>query len=51
MPKSIYVYEDPSSLSQSADGDTPFGLYDSDSEFVSESVDVCKYVARKWVIL
>ena len=46
MPKSVFVYTDPS-LSTSANGDTPFGLYDSDSTFVSESVEVCKYVARK----
>tara|TARA_Y100001973_G_scaffold95956_1_gene150070 strand:- start:2044 stop:3228 length:1185 start_codon:yes stop_codon:yes gene_type:complete len=46
MPKSIYVYTDPT-ITTSADGDTPFGLYDADETFVSESVEVCKYVARK----
>ena len=46
MPKSIYVYEDPT-ITTSARGDTPFGLYDSDDTFHSESVEVCKYVARK----
>ena len=46
MPKSIYVYTDPT-ITTSADGDTPFGLYDADATFVSESVEVCKYVARK----
>ena len=46
MPKSVFVYTDPT-ISTSADGDTPFGLYDSDSTFVTESVEVCKYVARK----
>ena len=46
MPKSIYIYEDPT-ITTSADGDTPFGLYDADNTFVSESVEVCKYVARK----
>ena len=46
MPKSVFVYTDPT-IATSADGDTPFGLYDSDNTFVSESVEVCKYVARK----
>ena len=46
MPKSVFVYTDPT-IATSADGDTPFGLYDSDATFVSESVEVCKYVARK----
>ena len=46
MPKSVFVYTDPT-IATSADGDTPFGLYDADATFVSESVEVCKYVARK----
>ena len=46
MPKSIYVYEDPT-ITTSARNDTPFGLYDADDTFHSESVEVCKYVARK----
>jgi hypothetical protein len=46
MPKSQYIYSDPT-ISTSADGDTPYGLYDSDAAFVSESVDVAKYVSRK----
>ena len=46
MPKSVFVYTDPT-ITTSADGDTPFGLYDGDSTFVSESVEVCKFVARK----
>ena len=46
MPKSVFVYTDPT-ISTSADGDTPFGLYDADTTFISESVEVCKYVARK----
>jgi hypothetical protein len=46
MPKSIFVYEDPT-ITTSARGDTPFGLYDNDDTFHSESVEVCKYVARK----
>ena len=46
MPKSVYVYTDPTIVT-SAKGDTPFGLYDADSTFVSESVEVCKFVAKK----
>ena len=46
MPKSAYIYSDPT-ISTSANGDTPYGLYDSDDAFVSESVDVAKYVSRK----
>ena len=46
MPKSVYVYEDPTSVSQLT-GTTPFGIYDSDTQFVSESLEVCKYVSRK----
>ena len=46
MPKSVFVYTDPT-IETSANGDTPFGLYDGDNTFVSESVEVCKYVARK----
>ena len=46
MPKSAYIYSDPT-ISTSANGDTPYGLYDSDAAFVSESVDVAKYVSRK----
>ena len=46
MSKEIYVYEDPT-ITTSARGDTPFGLYDADETFHSESVEVCKYVARK----
>tara|TARA_Y100001938_G_scaffold113783_1_gene156330 strand:+ start:309 stop:1529 length:1221 start_codon:yes stop_codon:yes gene_type:complete len=47
MPdKFEYLYSDPT-ITTSADGDTPYGIYDKDSAFISESVDVCKYVARK----
>ena len=46
MPKSAYIYSDPT-ISTSANGDTPYGLYDNDASFVSESVDVAKYVSRK----
>jgi hypothetical protein len=46
MPKSQYIYSDPT-ISTSANGDTPYGLYDNDAAFVSESIDVAKYVSRK----
>jgi len=46
MPKSQYIYSDPT-ISTSAKGDTPYGIYDNDTAFVSESVDMAKYVSRK----
>jgi len=46
MPKSDYIYTDPT-LSTSAKGDTPYGIYDADNAFISESVDVAKYVSKK----
>ena len=46
MPKSQYIYSDPT-ISTSANGDTPYGIYDSDPAFVSESVDVAKFVSKK----
>tara|TARA_Y100001938_G_scaffold127211_1_gene179873 strand:- start:703 stop:1902 length:1200 start_codon:yes stop_codon:yes gene_type:complete len=46
MPKSQYIYEDPT-ISTSAKGDTPYSIFDNDSSFVSESVDVAKFVSRK----
>ena len=46
MPKSIYRYTDPT-IATSASGSTPYGLYDGDATFVSESVQVAKFVARK----
>ena len=46
MPKLDYVYTDPT-IETSAQGDTPYGIYDNDVAFISESVDVAKYVSRK----
>jgi len=46
LPKSIYRYTDPT-LATSAAGDTPYALYDSDTTFVSESVQIAKYISRK----
>ena len=44
MSKFEYIYEDPTS---GASGSTPFGTYDADESFTSESIDVCKFVARR----
>ena len=46
MSKFSYIYEDPTSALQ-VTGSTPHAIYDSDSEFQSDSLTVCKYVARK----
>ena len=46
MPKADYVYVDPSAESNVI-GSTPYGIYDSDNAFVSESLSVCKFVARR----
>ena len=44
MSKFNFIYEDPSN---NASGSTPFGIYDNDSEFQSDSLTVCKYVVTK----
>ena len=46
MSKFSYLYEDPTSALQ-VTGSTPHAIYDTDSEFQSDSLTVCKYVARK----
>ena len=48
MPKIDFVYSDPS-LSDfvPSNNPTPYGIYDADSAFVSESIDVAKYVSKK----
>tara|TARA_R100000664_G_C2749810_1_gene137136 strand:- start:769 stop:1977 length:1209 start_codon:yes stop_codon:yes gene_type:complete len=46
MGKFQFTYSDPS-LTTSAEGDTPYGIYDNDAAFVSESVDVCKWTAKR----
>jgi len=46
VSKFSYLYEDPTTPTQSV-GTTPYGTYDSDVQFQSESLNVCKYVARK----
>ena len=46
MSKFNYLYEDPTTALQ-VTGSTPHAIYDNDSEFQNESLNVCKYVARK----
>ena len=41
-----YLYEDPTNVT-AITGSTPFGIYDGDNAFVSESVKLCKFVSRK----
>ena len=45
MAKSDYIYVEPTTVNIS--GSTPYGIYDADKSFVSESVNVCKFVARR----
>ena len=57
MSKFSYLYADPSVTGFSSSkvakaagtgsGPTPYGTYDADTSFVSESVDVCKWTARR----
>ena len=46
MSKFAFIYEDPTEVLQ-VTGSTPYGIYDSDETFQSESLQVVKYVARK----
>ena len=46
MPTIDHIYVDPS-IDTNASGSTPYGIYDADKSFVSESVNVCKFVARR----
>ena len=46
MSKFLFLYEDPSTTTAVSES-TPHGIYDSDSEFHSDSLTICKYVARK----
>ena len=46
MPKFDFIYKDPSDGFKVV-GETPHGIYDDDLEFQSDSLSVCKYVARK----
>ena len=44
MPKTEFVYTDPSTFRE---GQTPYGTYDSDTEFQSDLVKVTKWVAKR----
>jgi hypothetical protein len=46
MSKFNYIYADPSTAGQSV-GATPYGIYDNDIAFQSESLQVCKFVSRR----
>ena len=46
MSKFNFLYEEPSSALQ-VTGSTPHAIYDTDSEFPTDSLTVCKYVASK----
>ena len=46
MSKFNYLYADPS-VGATISGSTPFGIYDSDVTFQSESLEVCKWTARR----
>jgi len=44
MSKFLFLYEEPTSYTT---GQTPHGIYDSDTEYQSDSLTTCKYVAAK----
>jgi len=46
MSKFNFLYSDPTGSAQVI-GQTPYGIYDNDTTFQSESLQVVKYVARK----
>jgi len=46
MSKFKFLYSDPTA-GFNVVGETPHGIYDSDTEFQDDSLTVCKYVARK----
>jgi len=46
MSKFNFIYTEPASANE-VTGSTPHGIYDSDSEFQTDSLTVCKYVASK----
>ena len=46
MSKFNYIYSDPTS-GYDVVGETPHGIFDDDTEFQSDSITICKYVARK----
>ena len=46
MSKFLFLYEEPT-LGSQVTGSTPHGIYDTDSEFQTDSLTTCKYVASK----
>jgi len=46
MSKFLFLYEEPT-IPSNVVGKTPHGIYDSDIQFQSESLQVCKFVASK----
>ena len=46
MSKFSYIYEDPS-VPADISGQTPYGTYDNDLAFQSESFQTCKFIARR----
>ena len=46
MSKFLFLYQDPTSTLDVV-GETPHGIYDSDTDFQNDSLTVCKYVASK----
>ena len=46
MSKFNFLYIDPTNADEVV-GSTPHGIYDTDSEFQTDSLTTCKYVARK----
>ena len=44
MSKFLFIYTEPSSYTI---GQTPHGIYDSDSDYQTDSLTTCKYVASK----
>lgn len=46
MSKFLFLYSEPTDANQ-VTGSTPHGIYDTDSEFQTDSLTTCKYVASK----
>ena len=46
MSKFAYLYTEPENIHQ-VTGSTPYGTYDADHQFQSESLNICKFVSRR----
>ena len=46
MSKFLFLYSEPTASNQ-VSSSTPHGIYDNDTEFQSDSLTTCKYVASK----